>query len=445
MNTTELKGNWNEQKAKLKPKAMHPLAFLVVAVAIFVTSISAATAQVSNTSGPIPVNPKTQQATSAILNPGVVSWVHIGDLHITTGDQQNYTDFKTIITNVNQYLKNGVNFVLLPGDNANDHTESEYQLIKQATDQLQVPLYAIPGDHDSKNGLTLYNKYLEPVNYQSFTADKYHFVFLDVMSGISDDQKSWLTKDIDAAVKAGLKSVIFMHTYNLASELQDVIQRDNVIMVDCGHTHYNEVTNDGHTIYAATRSTGQASEGPVGFSLINLDNGVVSWKFKPLGSWPFVMITSPSDKLLMINGSQIVKGTVDIRAKIWDDKGIASATMQIDGGQAVPLTRIGETQMWSAPFASAKVSDGDHKITVKVTGAGGNTNEDAITVTVNQSGSIPQTQKSFGPGGNSIGAYAEKGLLGTHSTTAGKPGEGKKGGPGPKGGKDKPGPKDGKD
>jgi hypothetical protein len=419
---------------------MNTLVFATAVAAMLVTSTSCTTAaptqtaQAPNASAPIPVNPQVgTSATTTILNLGVVTWVHVGDLHITTADQPSYVDFKTIIHNVNQYLKNGVNFVLLPGDNANDHTESEYQLIKQAADQLQVPLYAIPGDHDTKGGLTLYKKYLEPVTYYSFTADKYHFVFLDVMSGISDAQQSWLTNDLDTAARAGLKNVIFMHTYTLASKVQDVIQRDNVIMIDTGHTHYNEVANDGHTIYAATRSTGQATEGPVGFSIINLDNGVVSWKFKPLGGWPFVMITSPSDKLLLIDASQIVKGTVTIRVKIWDDKGVASATMQIDGGQAVPLTRIGDTQMWSAPFDSTKVSDGDHKITVNVTGEGGNTNEDTITVTVNQSGSVPQAQRPFGPVGNSIGAYSEKGLLGTHTTKSGKSGKsGKdgKGGPG---------------
>ena len=88
--------------------------------------------------------------------------------------------------------------------------------------------------------------------------------------------------------------------------------------------------------------------------------------------------------------------------------------------QAVRLARIGDTQMWSAPFDSSKISDGDHKITVNVTGAGGNTNEDTITVAVNQSGSVAQAQRSFGPEDNSIGAYAEKGLLGTHTTKSGK-------------------------
>ena len=47
-----------------------------------------------------------------------------------------------------------------------------------------------------------------------------------------------------------------------------------------GHTHYNELANDGRTIFAATRSTGQIEEGPVGYSIATLDAGVVSWRFK---------------------------------------------------------------------------------------------------------------------------------------------------------------------
>ena len=48
-----------------------------------------------------------------------------------------------------------------------------------------------------------------------------------------------------------------------------------------GHTHYNELSNDGHTLYTATRSTGTDRRGAtVGFSVTNLDNGiVVSWRF----------------------------------------------------------------------------------------------------------------------------------------------------------------------
>lgn len=386
-----------------------------------------ASAATAASTGAVPVNPQVDvSATTKILNPGVVSWVHFGDLHITTADQQNYKDLQTIIAHTNQYLKNGINFAVLPGDNANDGTASEYQLIKQAVDQLQVPLYAVPGDHDHKSGLSLYNQYLEPKDYYSFSAGGYHFAFLDVMAGISADEKTWVQNDLGTAAKAGLKNVIFMHSFSAASQLQDVIQQDHVIMVDSGHTHYNDVANDGHTIYAAGRNTGQVTEGPVGFTMVTLDNGVVSWKFKPLGSWPFVMITSPTDKQLMIDGAQVVHGTTNIRAKVWDDKGVASVTMRVDGGTPVPMERIGDTQMWSTSFDSTRVADGDHQVRVDVQGAGGNIAEDTITVAVNQSGSAQLAQRSFGPSGNDIGAYAEKGLLGSH--TAGGPG-GKAGGP----------------
>jgi hypothetical protein len=51
-------------------------------------------------------------------------------------------------------------------------------------------------------------------------------------------------------------------------------------------------------LYTATRSTGQVEEGPVGFSVTNIDSGIVSWRFKPLGEWLLVMITAPSDERL---------------------------------------------------------------------------------------------------------------------------------------------------
>jgi len=389
-------------------------------------------AATADTSGAVPVNPRSDVGqTTTIQNPGVVSWVHFGDLHITTGDQQNYADFKSIIANTNLYLKNGVNFAVLPGDNANDDAESEYQLIKAATDNLQVPLYAVPGDHDHKVDIGLYQKYMESKLYYSFNAAGYHFAFIDVMSGISSDEQSWLQSDLASAAASGRKSVLFMHSYGYAYQLQNLIQKYNVLMVDTGHTHTNQMANDGHTIYAATRSTGQISEGPVGFSITNIDNGVISWKFKPLGSWPFVMITSPSDKGLMTNGSQVVHGVETVRAKIWDDKGVASATYHVDNGQSYALSRIGSTQMWNATFNSTKLSSGTHTITVNVRGAGGNTSQDTINVLVNQSGTTTLASRSFGPLNNSLGVYTEKGLLGTASGG----GPGGKGGPGGPGGR----------
>jgi Icc protein len=46
-----------------------------------------------------------------------------------------------------------------------------------------------------------------------------------------------------------------------------------------GHTHYNELANDGRAICAATRSTGQIEEGPAGFSVTTIDKEVIGWTF----------------------------------------------------------------------------------------------------------------------------------------------------------------------
>ena len=78
-------------------------------------------------------------------------------------------------------------------------------------------------------------------------------------------------------------------------ELAAMLDDSSAALVSVGHTHYNEISNDGRTIYAATRSTGQIEEGDVGFAFAAIDRGAVSWRFKPLqSSWPFVTITSPS-------------------------------------------------------------------------------------------------------------------------------------------------------
>lgn len=397
------------------------------------TSSSGAATNVS-TAGSAAAPGAVGSPTTPLLNPGVVSWIHIGDMHITTADQQNYKDLQTIISHVNQYVKNGVNFTFFAGDNANDDTTAEYQLIKDAVAQLQFPYHFVPGDHDSKDGQALFKQYLSAQPYSSFSVGGYHFAFLDMLDangsggggfGIGTTQMSWLKHDLSTAKSKNERSILFGHTYNLGSlgtsgaELQNILVPDGVIMLDAGHTHYNDVANDGHVVYATGRNTGQVTEGPVGFVIVNVDDGVVSWKFKPLGSWPFVMVTSPADKLLITDPAQAVKGTIQVRAKVWDDKGVASATMQVDNGTAVSMQRIGSTQMWQASLDTSKLTDGDHKLQVNVQGLGGNTSVDVIDAVVQNSGAFSVPQRQPGEAGNSLGVYTDKGLLGNHTAAGG--------------------------
>ena len=222
----------------------------------------------------------------------MVSWLHFGDLHIDGKDEPNYTDFQTLVDEANSHLMPGIDFALLPGDNADNGTADEYALVREALGRFALPFHAITGDHDRAGGnLDLFQEYLSPSLYQSFSLQGYHFVLLNSLAvwnpprfGLGSGQLSWLHQELAGAAARKSPSVLFMHAYPSehgadADALRSLIADHEVLLVEMGHTHYNELANDGRTIYAATRSTGQIEEGPPGVSVTTLDDSVVSWKF----------------------------------------------------------------------------------------------------------------------------------------------------------------------
>jgi 3',5'-cyclic-AMP phosphodiesterase len=359
----------------------------------------------------------------------VLSWVHFGDLHLTRADEQNDRDFQALVGHADANLKGHVDFAVLPGDNAEDGTEEQFALVARTIDKLKIPLEILPGDHDAKSGsLDLYRRWLEPELWRARSVGGYRCIFLNARDngkpkgfGFGSDQLHWLAAELETADHAVEPAVLFMHTYpselgESAPKVQALMRQHRVLMVDMGHTHYNEIANDGRTIYAATRSTGQIEEGPVGFSVANIDAGVVSWKFKPLGEWPLVMITMPADQAFIIDPArpdQVVRGMTEVRAKAWDAKGIVSANCRIDDGPWRPMSQLGTGPIWSCSWNSAEIADGAHDITVLVRCADGRTAVDAISVLTSQSGCYQAPRRKPGDSINVIGAYLEKGILGT--------------------------------
>ena len=357
----------------------------------------------------------------------IVSWVHFGDLHIADWQDQNYTDFVNLIAEANRYLTAGVDFALLPGDNADDGEDDQYALVERAIDRCRLRVYAITGDHDCAAGsLDLFQRFLSPLPHHSFSKGDYHFALLNSVAnwepprfGLGSNQFAWLDEDLAIAADDGLRSVLFMHAYpsehgSDAAALRDLIRRRQVLMVDMGHTHYNELANDGHTIYATTRSTGQIEEGPAGFSIVTLDRSVVSWKFKPIAEWPLAMITSPSDHRLIIDPDspeQVVRGVIPVRTRAWGDD-ITSVSLRIDGGRAEEMLPSGDA-LWSAEWNSERSSDGMHSLVVQARDCHGHCADDEILTFVNQSGDYRRASRGTVDLENALGAWPEKHILGT--------------------------------
>ncbi len=357
---------------------------------------------------------------------GILSWVHFGDLHLTTKHEQNYQDLLALIAEANVHLagENGVNFAVLPGDNTDNGREEQYRLLRRALDGLRLPIHALPGDHDIQSGsLDLFKQYLEPGLPKSFVAGRCRCVFLNSVDiegkkgfGHGPAQLAYLTRELAEGERRQERVILFMHAY--PSELGDaapavtgLIRRGGVVrIVEMGHTHYNEVANDGRVIYAATRSTGQIEEGPVGFSIACLDGDAVSWKFKALSDpWPFVMVTAPADMDLLI----AALGPVEVRARAWDGRGIVHASCRVDDGEFRSMSRTNDAAVWRWEWDSTRIADGEHRLTVRAENMAGETGEDTITALSEQTGAYAAPARSLVDLENQIGAHPDKGLLGT--------------------------------
>jgi Icc protein len=346
----------------------------------------------------------------------MISWIHFGDLHISGREEQNYADFLTLIDEANRHMNGSADFALLPGDNADDGEEDEYRLVRDAVAQCRFPVHAITGDHDMAAGsLDLFRRYLSAEPYKSFMLGAYRFVFLNSVAkwrppvfGLGGAQMEWLKTHL------GSQAVVFMHAYPSehggdAAELRELFRERLVLLVEMGHTHYNELANDGRTIYAATRSTGQIEEGPAGFSITTLDDGVVSWKFKPMGKWPLAMVTSPADWRLIVNPAsptQLVRGRIEVRARVWGE-----AVEEVELG-AAPMKALGGG-MWSAVWDAEEYPDGRHELTVTARTSDGRIGGDTIQVLVNKAGEYDAPIRSAVDYENALGAWPEKHILGT--------------------------------
>jgi Icc protein len=362
------------------------------------------------------------EETMLVKSEKLLRFLQIGDLHLSGADLQNHTDLRRIVGEVNDNAAGKVDFVYLPGDNADDGTPEQFRVVHDELSRLIPPWHAIPGDHDFK-----------PRSLDSFYAGLHvrklpyvvelsgcRCIFLDVVSrgtGGPDFRLGtaglvWLRGQLAAAQRDGKTGAVFMHVYpsdlgEESAELTAMLDESPVALVSMGHTHYNEISNDGRTIYAATRSTGQIEEGDVGFAFAAVDGGVVSWRFKPIeSSWPFVMITSPADRRLAI-APHSAEGNIcrQVRASAWGAVPVAQAQFRVDDQAWQPMYG-GDGGLFAAEL---QPPDGPFRLSVRVIDQQRNRDTDSIDVAPY----VAARRKPTGSDVGSIGIWPERHLLGT--------------------------------
>ncbi|SNS99785.1 Calcineurin-like phosphoesterase [Granulicella rosea] len=351
---------------------------------------------------------------------GVVSWVHFGDLHMTRAGERNHLDLAEIVTEVNRAFADSVSFVFLPGDVADDGSRAAYAVVRGELDRLHIPWCAIIGDHDvHERSFANFKEAMSEETHYAFTVGDTRFLAMNAFDvpdppsfTVSEEQLTWAENELIQATKNGQTKVILLHCYPSdlkvgGEEVSRLVRDYDVRLVDMGHTHYNEIANDGRTLYSATRSTGQIEEGPVGYSVTSIDGNGVSWRFVELGDLPVAIITSPSDERLLTQSTERPQDALKVRAKFWGEVEALEATAHLDG-QTHPMKRVGDSHVWEADLPTP--SDGTHPLQVSFKDAQGRGASDEIRLAIGQRAERRSEQRDQD---NTLEAWPEHGLLGT--------------------------------
>lgn len=352
-----------------------------------------------------------------MTRPSLVRWLHVGDLHASAEDGWQSVDlFSRIVDEIATHVPDGaLDFAFLPGDNANHGEPEQYRRIAEHLRRLPLPCYAIPGDHDFEPGsLAAFAAIATTPLPAMVRVDGRRALFLDIVShgGGGPDfrlgaaQTDWLRAQLSAATAAGEpRPIVFMHAF--ADDLHEGARRigrlfadAQVAFVDTGHTHYNELINDGAVIYSATRSTGQVEEGPPGFAIAAVDGDVASWRFKAIDTpWPWVLITSPADARLAIGTGAPAAAAATVRALVLG-RDLGDVRVTVDDAASQPMQPVPEhAGLWSAaldrPLGDAR------RVAVTATGPHGVVATDTIR--------LQTPDPSDGPDD----AWVARGVLGT--------------------------------
>jgi hypothetical protein len=351
---------------------------------------------------------------------GVVSWVHFGDLHMTRAGEQNHLDLAEIVNKVNRAFAGSVSFVFLPGDLADDGSRAAYTAVRGELDRLNVPWCAIVGDHDvhEKSFANFLEAMSERTHY-AFTVGPVGFIGMNAFDvshpasfTVCAEQLNWVKRELQTATDAGLNNVLLLHCYPSelkvgGAKLMEILRNSNVSLIDMEHTHYNETANDGRTLYSATRSARQIEEGPVGYSVTNIDGDVVSWRFVELGKLSVVVINSPRNERMLTKSNRPLQGILKVRARVWGEADALKATAHVDG-RAIPMKRIDNSPVWETESSSPP--GGTRSLKVSVEDGHGRVATDETRIA---SGDLRERERLERDQDNALEAWPEHGLLGT--------------------------------
>jgi hypothetical protein len=188
----------------------------------------------------------------------------------------------------------GPDFVLWPGDLTNGGAEAEYQNVMRQAKRLTVPMYCLPGNHDTAPGEAGYRARFKQLTgqptWQDVRVGGWHVILLDSIrfvdgklqhdGVIGQEEMSWLKSDL-AGIKPDEPIILAEHhPFTLPNDgltnskaVLDLFADRDLLYTVTGHMHYNRHAEDPggihHFITGALSFSCAPKECRLGYRLIS--------------------------------------------------------------------------------------------------------------------------------------------------------------------------------
>ena len=295
---------------------------------------------------------------TAVSAQSAFKFAQITDTHI--GGHSGEEDLRRTVQDLNS--QKDIDFVILSGDVTEFGSDEELKLAKKILDGLTLPLYIVPGNHDSNWSESGANSFRKVFGGESFFFEHKGYQFLGTTSGpnmrmspgqIPRENIVWIDSVFKANANADLPLISINH-YPLDSslnnwyELVDRLQTRNIQFALCGHGHSNKLYDWDGIPGVMSRSNLRAKAEVGGYNIITLAKDSVFFQERNPGvSRQQAWLKLPLQKLTFTQNYKRPDFSINTttKAKVaWEytNDGDLGAGFSSDGKLAFTANTIGE-------------------------------------------------------------------------------------------------------
>lgn len=231
--------------------------------------------------------------TPEVLTAQSFTFAHVTDTHV--GGSTGAEDLKQTVEDINAL--GNVDFVVVTGDVTEFGSRTELEEARAILDRLQIPWYAVPGNHDSKWSESGCNDFVQVFGAESFSFEKNGILFIGTASGpnmrmapalVPREQLLWLDSVL-TSMRNPQQPVVFINHYPLDESMSnyakvlELLGTRNVGVSLMGHGHSNKQFDFGGLPGVMGRSNLRAGKERGGYNLVTVREDTLSFAERVTG------------------------------------------------------------------------------------------------------------------------------------------------------------------